>query len=344
MIAEVFVPATAGGTFQVKKRIGSYPRVRVKGGGGGVVSQAGAVLLVETIRNSGLNAAVSAALVPWRKPRAVHDPGKILLDVALAVALGGDCLADVAMLRAEPAVLGPGASDPTVSRLVSKSASGGQRVLAALRVARAEVRQHVWRLAGEAAPDSGGQVIVDIDGVLVLAHSQKQDAAATWKKTFGHHPLTGFVDHGRGGSGEPVVGVLRPGNAGSNTAADRIEATKLALAQLPKRLRRGRQTLTAPTPVAHPRVRRLARPARKVAVVLRRHDHHRCHPPGRLEGPGLGLDTGRGTRRRHPRRRLGRRTPGNYLTGWPKVLRLIVRKERPHPGAQLRFTTPTACG
>lgn len=105
----------------MKKRIGAYPRVRVEGGGRGVVSQAGAVLLVETIRKSGLDAAISAALVPWRKPRAVHDPGKILLDVALAIALGGDCLADVGMLRAEPAVFGPVASDPTVSRLMPPS-------------------------------------------------------------------------------------------------------------------------------------------------------------------------------------------------------------------------------
>jgi hypothetical protein len=76
------------------------------------------VLLVETVRKSGLDTAISTALAPWRKRRGVHDPGKILLDVALAVALGGDCLADVGMLRAEPAVFGPVASDPTISRLV----------------------------------------------------------------------------------------------------------------------------------------------------------------------------------------------------------------------------------
>jgi hypothetical protein len=76
------------------------------------------MLLVETVRKSGLDTAISAALAPWRKARAVHDPGKTLLDVALAVALGGDCLSDVAVLRAEPAVFGPVASDPTVSRLV----------------------------------------------------------------------------------------------------------------------------------------------------------------------------------------------------------------------------------
>ncbi|WP_461025424.1 transposase, partial [Streptomyces heilongjiangensis] len=227
----------------MKKRIGSYPRVRIEGGGRAVVSQAGSVLLVETVRKAGLDTAISAALTPWRKARAVHDPGKILLDVALAVALGGDCLADVGMLRAEPAVFGAVASDPTVSRLIDSLAASGERALRAIRSARVEVRQRVWRLAGGKAPDAGGSVTVDLDGVLVVAHSDKEDAAPTWKRTYGHHPLMGFVDHGPGGTGEPVAALLRPGNAGSNTAADHITATRLALAQLPAKYRRGRQTL-----------------------------------------------------------------------------------------------------
>ncbi|MFI7202519.1 transposase [Streptomyces massasporeus] len=85
--------------------------------------------------------------------------------------------------------------------------------------------------------------MVDLDGVLVIAPSGKEDAAATWKKTYGHHPLTAFVDHGPGGTGEPVVALLRPGNEGSNTAADHISTTQLALAQMPKKYPRGRQTL-----------------------------------------------------------------------------------------------------
>ncbi|MFE4253474.1 transposase [Streptomyces sp. NPDC056910] len=96
------------------KRGGSYPHIRVSSGGSGVVSQAGAVLLVETVRRCGLDSAMSAALAPWRRARAVHDPGKVLLDVALAVALSVDCLADIGMLRAEPAVFGPVATDPMV--------------------------------------------------------------------------------------------------------------------------------------------------------------------------------------------------------------------------------------
>jgi hypothetical protein len=117
-----------------------------------------------------------------------------------------------------------------------------ERRLQAVRSARSEVRGRAWSLAGKNAPDTDGQVTVDLDGVLVIAHSDKEDAAATWKKTYGHHPLTAFVDHGPGGTGEPVAALLRPGNAGSNTAADHIATAQLALAQLPKKCRRGRQT------------------------------------------------------------------------------------------------------
>jgi hypothetical protein len=101
----------------VRNSSGSYPRVRVDAAGAGVVSQAGGVLLVETARTAGLDRALTEALAGWRRPLAVHDPGKIVLDLAVALALGGDCLADVAVLRAEPGVYGPVASDPTVSRL-----------------------------------------------------------------------------------------------------------------------------------------------------------------------------------------------------------------------------------
>ncbi len=160
------------------------------------------MLLVETVRKSGLDTAVSAALAPWRRPRAVHAPGKILLDVPLAVTLGGDCLADVSMLPAESGVFGPVASDPTGSRLIDALAVAGPKALAAIRSARAEARSLVWELAGTSSPAVDGRVTVDIDRVLVLAHSEKQDATATWKKTSGHHPLVAFVDHGQAGSGE----------------------------------------------------------------------------------------------------------------------------------------------
>ncbi|MCX4791251.1 IS1380 family transposase [Streptomyces sp. NBC_01221] len=324
----------------MKKRSGSYPPVRVEGGGRSVVSQAGAVLLVETIRKSGLDKAISAALAPWRRPRAVHDPGKVLLDVALTVALGGDCLADVAMLRAEPEVFGPVASDPTVSRLVGALAASGPKALTVIRSARAEVRKRVWELAGANAPAAGGQVVVDIDGVLVLAHSEKQDATPTWKKTFGHHPLVAFVDHGQAGSGEPVAALLRPGNAGSNTAADQKETARLALAQLPGPLRRGRQTLirTDSGGGTHAFVDWLSKRGRWLSYSVGMTITDAIHQavlkiPERAWTPAY--DAG-GTER--PGAWVAEITDMPDLSTWPKGMRLIVRKERPYPGAPLRFT------
>ncbi|MFJ5032687.1 IS1380 family transposase [Streptomyces sp. NPDC088560] len=324
----------------MKKRSGSYPRVDVEGGGRGVVSQAGSVLLVETVRKSGLDTAISAALAPWRKPRAVHDPGKILLDVALAVAFGGDCLADVGMLRADPSVFGPVASDPTVSRLVDALAAPGPKALAAIRGTRSQVRGRVWDLAGESSPAADGSVIVDIDGVLVLAHSEKQDATATWKKSFGHHPLVAFVDHGPSGSGEPVAALLRPGNAGSNTAADHIETAQLALAQLPERLRRGRQTpiRTDSAGCTHAFLDWLSRRGRWLSYSVGMTITDAIHQavlkiPKKAWTPAYDAE---GTER--PGAWVAEITDMPDLSSWPKGMRLIVRKERPHPGAQLRFT------
>ncbi|WP_406405248.1 IS1380 family transposase [Streptomyces sp. NBC_01643] len=324
----------------MSKRIGLYPRVRVEGGGSGTVSQAGAVLLVETVRKCGLDTAISMALAPWRKPRTVHDPGKVLLDVALGVALGGDCLADVAMLRTEPDVFGPVASDPTVSRLIDALAAAGPRALTAIRSARAEVRSQVWELAGVRSPAADGSVIVDIDGVLVLAHSEKQDATATWKKTFGHHPLIAFVDHGQAGSGEPVAALLRPGNAGSNTASDHIETAQLALAQLPMHLRRGRKTLirTDSADGTHAFLDWLSRRGRWLSYSVGMTITDAIHQavlkiPKKAWTPAY--DAG-GTER--PGAWVAEITDMPDLSTWPKGMRLIIRKERPHPGAQLRFT------
>ena len=208
-------------------------RVEVAGNGVGLVSQAGAVLLVQTARAVGLDRGLAAELKPWRKPRAVHDPGKVLLDLATSVALGGDCLADVAVLRAQPALFGPVASDPTVSRLIDALAGDVEAALAALRAARAGARSRSWarrRPVGEQA----GQLVVDLDATIVVAHSEKEQATPTFKRTFGFHPLLAFLDHGPEGSGEPLAGVLRGGRANANNAADHVQVLDLALQQLPE--------------------------------------------------------------------------------------------------------------
>jgi hypothetical protein len=221
----------------MSKSTGSYPSLIVDTTAQRAVSHAGAVLLAATAGRVGLDRELSTALRPWMRPLAVHNPGKILLDLAIAVAIGGDCLADIAQVRSEPGVFGQVASDPTVSRLVDTLAADGQAALAAINTARAAVRARVWELAGPEAPDDGATardpLIIDLDATLITAHSEKELAAATFKRGFGHHPIGAWVDHGPGGTGEPVAMVLRKGNAGSNMAVDHIEVTKAALRQLP---------------------------------------------------------------------------------------------------------------
>jgi hypothetical protein len=318
---------------------GRRPKITVSADGSGIVSQAGALLLTETARITGLVAGLSAGLAQWRPARAVHDPGKAVLDLAIAVALGGDCLADAGALRAEPDLFGPVASDPVISRLIGRLAADGPAALTAIRAARAAARQRAWAVAGQAAPGAaGGLITADIDATLVTAHSDKQQAAPTWKKTFGFHPLTVFADHGAGGSGEPLAIILRPGNAGSNTAADHIEATRLALAQLPEQARRRVLVRADSGGGTHEFLAWLARPGRRLqySVGFTMTDDVQDAVgkiPARAWTPAYNGD--------------GQVRAGAWvaeLTGlldlasWPKGMRVIVRKERPHPGAQLRFT------
>jgi hypothetical protein len=187
----------------------------VSADGRGLVSQAGTVLLWETMRVTGLARGLSQELARWRAPRAVHDPGKVVADLAAAVALGGDCLADMAVLREQPGLAGPVASDPVVSRLVSQLAADLPRALKAVRSARAAARERAWALAGDAAPGAGGGlVIVDLDATVVISHSEKEEAAPTWKKTFGFHPLAAFADHGAPGTASLSRSCCGPGTPG----------------------------------------------------------------------------------------------------------------------------------
>jgi hypothetical protein len=314
-------------------------KIMVSADGTGIVSQAGGLLLVQTLRATGLDRGLDAALERWRQPRAVHSPGKIITDLAVAVALGGDCLADVAMLRAQPELFGPAASDPVVSRLVTRLAADVPRALKAIRAARAAARQRAWELAGDAAPGAdGGLVTVDIDATIVTSCSEKEQAMPTWKKTYGHHPLTVFADHGPGGSGEPLAVMLRAGNAGSNTASDHVEAARLALAQLPRHLRRRVLIRTDSGGGTHDFLKWLTRPGRRLAysvgfTLTEDIQDAILKIPASAWTPAYDAD---GLVR--PGAWVAEITGMTDLSSWPKGMRLIVRKERPHPGAQLRFT------
>ena len=111
------------------------------------------------MRVTGLGRGLSQGLARWRAPRVVHDPGKIIADLAAAVALGGDWLADIAMLREQPELAGPVASDPVVSRLVSTLAGDLPQALKAVRAVRAAVPERAWALAGDTAPGVGGGLV-----------------------------------------------------------------------------------------------------------------------------------------------------------------------------------------
>jgi Transposase DDE domain group 1 len=141
----------------VGKTTGYYPRIRVDGAGRGVVSQAGGTLLTATIRASGLDRALPAGLARWRRPMAVHDPAKVLLDLAVALGLGGDCLADIAVLRAEPGVFGLVASDPAVSRTIDALAADAPAALKAICAARAAGRRRPGNWPGSTAPLPGSR-------------------------------------------------------------------------------------------------------------------------------------------------------------------------------------------
>jgi len=329
----------------VKQRSGMYPRVRLDAAGAGVVSQAGGVTLVETARVSGLDRGLRAALSPWRKPTATHDPAKVVLDLALSLALGGDCLADVAVLRAVPGVYGLVASDPTVSRTIDALAGQAPAVLKAINAARAQARAAVWALAGEQAPDAEtsaeAPLIVDVDATLVTSHSEKERARPTFKRGFGFHPLWAFVDHGPQGSGEPLAVALRPGNAGSNTAADHIAVLRDALRQLPGHrpgTRPGRRVLirTDAAGCTHAVLDWLAAQRLSYSLGFPLPEHAEqllARIPDHVWAPAYD-----GDRQIREGAWVAEATGLLDLSGWPKGMRVIVRKERPHPGAQLRIS------
>jgi hypothetical protein len=320
--------------------------------GHGVVSHTGAVALRALADRTGLTAELSKAstrrgFVP------VHDRGRVLTDLAVAVADGARVLSDLAVLRDQGELFGSVASGPTLWRtLDAVDAHQRDRIGAA----RAKARRHVWgqvvaRHGGlpssaVAGVDLGPTVVVRLDATLVIAHSDKEQASATFKRTWGLHPLTAWCDNTR----ESLAAKLRPGSAGSNTTADHIEVLTAAIAQIPARHRRDllitcdgagatKDLLHHITALNKPGWRteysvgfdldQRARaaigriPAAAWQSALDEHGHARdLDEAAVVELTGL---------LREQPAALG----GDQLKAWPKDMRLIVRRERPHPGAQL---------
>ncbi|MDP3889895.1 IS1380 family transposase [Nocardioides sp.] len=315
-----------------------------------LISSSGALLVREVVRVAGLERGLCQSLSSWRPGRARHDPGKVLLDVATAVALGGDCLADVAAVRAQPEVFGHVASDPTVSRVFAALAADADNAVAAIRQVHARARAAVWArrrpLAGTAGKRAGGQVVVDLDATLVTAHSEKEGAEPTHKKTFGFAPMCAFVDHGEHGTGETLAIELRPGKASPWNSADHIAILDAALAQLPEH-ERGQVLVRADTGAASKAfLHRITDLGLEYSIGFAAHDTVKAAIEAipeqawraAVDGDGEARDGAQVADLTAWMPTPFRETYRSAHHKWPSGMRVIARRERPHPGAQLRLT------
>ncbi|MGH2990791.1 MAG: IS1380 family transposase [Solirubrobacterales bacterium] len=310
------------------QRDGRSFTVEVTADGEGLVSHAGSALLSQVADKTGLTRALSRGFSGMRERRSGHDPGRVVRDLSVMLADGGEALSDLGAVRDQAPLFGAVASDSTAYRVIDQIASDPE-LLDALRAAHASAREHAWKLG--VGPE---RLTIDLDATLIQSHSEKEGAAGNFKGGFGFHPLLAYFDE----SGEAAAAMLRPGNAGANTAADQIEIAEAALEQIP------------------------AERIEEIEVLLRidsagaTHDLLDWAREGRVSF-SVGFDLTEAVReaiRALPEsawsaaldQEGSERSNGQVaeitdlleLEGWPCGSRVIVRRERPHPGAQLSFS------
>jgi hypothetical protein len=311
----------------------SVRRVSVTADGKNLISHAGTALLAELADRSGLTRAMSEAMadcgISWR----THDPGVVLTHLAVAMADGADCLADFAAIKTQEDLFGPVASVATAWRSLQATTS---EELRQIPKAIAKARQAVWAL------NPPEELVIDFDSTLVEAHSEKQDAAATYKGGFGFHPIGVWCDT----TSEPLAAMLRPGNAGANSTDDHLELLDQAILSLPGEYRLGHDEGDDPNEVEHAILVRADSAAASHRFVAALADANISFSIGfRIKGqvrdalllaqeedwiPAKEPDS---TRR--PGAWVTELTDLIDLEAWPPGTRLICRRERPHPGAQL---------
>ena len=309
-------------------RNGRPVTVEVTSDGAGLVSHAGTALLSQVADMVGLTRALSSRLAGLKQRRRGHDPGRVVRDLAVMLADGGECVSDLGATRDQDALFGKVASDSTAFRTVDRIAST-PGLLDAIRVAHARARARFWELHG--APE---RLTIDVDATLITAHSEKEQAAGNYKHGYGFHPLGAYSDETR----EALAMLLRPGNAGSNTAADHKTVIDRALAQIPAEQIESIEILVR---------------ADSAGATHETAEH--CHEANLRFSFGYELtETVRAAILETPEdawvpaldqngsvRENGEvveLTDRLDLSTWPEGSRLIVRRERPHPGAQLSFT------
>ena len=292
------------------------------------MSHAGSALLAQVADKLGLTKALSLRLAAIKQRRRGHDPGRVIRDLAVMLADGGECVSDLGAVREQDALFGAVASDSTAFRMVDRIAST-PGLLDAVRVAHARARGRFWELHG--APE---RLTLDVDATLITAHSEKEKAAGNYKGGYGFHPLQVYLDETR----ESMGGLLRAGNAGSNTADDHVTVLDRALVQTPAEYVESLEILVRADSAgathglldycrdANMRFSvgyELTEPVRAAILQI----------PEDAWVPALDQD---GSARQNGE--VAEITDMVDLSSWPERSRLIVRRERPHPGAQLSFT------
>jgi hypothetical protein len=320
------------------KRTSWWQGLSVTADDAGVVPLAGSVAVRLLADRVGLTDGLSAALAR-RGFSPGHDRGQVWVDVAVMLTAGGEAIADIDTLRHQPDLWGPVASAPTVWRTMDEATPA---TLARVEKARSQARRHVWGLLPRlpaskvAGTDLAEMVVLDVDATLVAAHSEKEQARATFKGGFGFHPIGVWCDN----TTELLAVTLRPGNAGSNHAGDHIDVLRRAVDQIPAAHRRRlliradgagatHELLDWLTEQGHLRGRRLEYsvgfPTKNTALTsaITTIPEQAWTPAVAADGEVRdGADVAEATGLLDLRR-------------WPTGMRVIVRRERPHPGAQL---------
>ena len=309
-------------------RDGRPVTVEVTSDGAGLVSHTGTALVAQVADKLGLTRALSLRLAAVKQRQRGHDPGMVIRDLAVMLVDGGECVSDLGAVREQLALFGAVASDSTAFRVVDRIASE-PGLLDALRAAHARARKRFWELDG--APE---RLTIDVDATLITAHSEKERAAGNYKGGYGFHPLQVYLDETR----EALGGLLRPGNAGSNTADDHKMVIDRALAQIPTEYVEALEILVRADSAGatHGLVDfcregnmrfsvgyELTEPVRSAILEI----------PADAWVPALDQD---GSARENGE--VSEITDSVDLSSWGEGSRLIVRRERPHPGAQLSFT------
>ena len=365
---EAFIGPKLRSTFNV--HVTGWSRgLDVTSGGADVVSHAGLVLLRALADRTGLTGGLSKALATPRL--LIHDRGRLLADLACAIADGAEVISDFRVLADQRELHGLVASVPTAWRTLSEIAAGGPRVQAKITRSVNGARRRAWAaiearhgvIPGVRVADKviEGVICIRLDASVVTCHSDKAGAEPNFKG-FGLHPLGGWCDN----TGEPLAGMLRPGSAGSNTTADHLRVLGDAITAVPPRHRRRLMVTCDGAGASHGLIGRLDELARRpghqlvysVGWELGERERRALHRvPGEawqaaVDGRGRvrerrAAEACADRRCAHARCWIGeahvaeltgllREGPdGDQLAGWPAGMRLFARRERPHPGAQL---------